>query len=161
MTTGPKHISGGNSSSLPLLLSGRMPAGVNNLRIGEAILQGGRDTFHSEPWRALDRDAFRLTGELLEVKVKPSVPIGTTGVATDHYGEMSVGGKRAVRESLDAAARLPLKVFFILGGPGYYQNHPFGHSGWPTLEDMLEMLDWDECVGMNEAFAARVVDDED
>jgi adenine deaminase len=89
------------------------------------------------------------------------LPLGTTGVATDHYGEMSVGGMQAVRESLDAAAALPLKVFFILGGPGYYQNHPFGHSGWPTLEDMLEMLEWDECIGMNEAFAARVVDDEE
>jgi adenine deaminase len=89
------------------------------------------------------------------------LPLGTTGVATDHYGEMSVGGKRAVRESLDAARQLPLKVFFILGGPGYYQNHPFGHSGWPTLDDMLEMLEWDECVGMNEAFAARIVDDEE
>jgi adenine deaminase len=89
------------------------------------------------------------------------VPRGTTAVATDHYGEMSVGGITAVRESLDAAARLPLKVFFLLGGPGYYQNHPFGHSGIPTLDDMLEMLDWDECVGLNEAFAARIVDDEE
>jgi adenine deaminase len=89
------------------------------------------------------------------------VPRGTTGVATDHYGEMSVGGKLAVRESLNAAAKLPLKVLFILGGPGYYQNYPFGHSGVPTLDDMLEMLEWDECIGMNEAFAARVVDDEE
>lgn len=83
-----RYVSGGNSSSLPLLLSGRMPAGINNLRIGEAILQGGRDTFHREPWRDLDRDAFRLTGELLEVKVKPSVPIGTTGV--DAFGKRPV-----------------------------------------------------------------------
>jgi arginase family enzyme len=65
-----------------------MPAGINNLRIGEAILQGGRDTFHYEPWRDLDRDAFRLTGELLEVKIKPSVPIGTTGV--DAFGKRPV-----------------------------------------------------------------------
>ena len=83
-----RYVSGGNSSSLPLLLSGRMPAGVNSLRIGEAILQGGRDTFHNEPWRALDRDAFRLTGELLEVKIKPSVPIGTMGV--DAFGKRPV-----------------------------------------------------------------------
>ena len=89
------------------------------------------------------------------------IPRGTTGVATDHYGEMSVAGIAAVRESLDAARRLPLKVFFVLGGPGYYQNHPFGHSGVPTLDDMLEMLGWDECVGLNEAFAARIVDDEE
>ena len=79
-----KWISGGNSSSLPLLLAGRMPKGVNNLRIGEAILQGGRDTFLEQPWQALDREAFQLSGELLEVKVKPSMPIGTMGV--DAFG---------------------------------------------------------------------------
>ncbi len=89
------------------------------------------------------------------------IPRGTTGVATDHYGELSVGGIKAVRESLDAAKTLPLKVFFLLGGPGYYQNHPFGHSGVPTLDDMLEMLAWEECVGLNEAFAARIVDNEE
>ena len=78
------HVSGGNSSSLPLLLAGRMPKGINHLRIGEAILQGGRDTFHDEPWAELDRDIFVLSGELLEVKKKPSVPIGTMGV--DAFG---------------------------------------------------------------------------
>jgi len=83
-----RYVSGGNSSSLPLLLAGKMPPGVNNLRIGEAILQGGRDTFHDEPWRELDRDAFLLTGELLEVKTKPSVPIGRMGV--DAFGKRPV-----------------------------------------------------------------------
>jgi ornithine racemase len=83
-----RTISGGNSSSLPLLLAGRMPAGINHLRIGEAILQGGRDTFLERPWAALDRDAFRLTGELLEVKVKPSVPIGIMGL--DAFGQKPV-----------------------------------------------------------------------
>ena len=78
------YVSGGNSSSLPLLLAGRMPKGINHLRIGEAILQGGRDTFHDQPWADLDRDIFRLSGELLEVKVKPSMPIGTMGV--DAFG---------------------------------------------------------------------------
>jgi ornithine racemase len=78
------YVSGGNSSSLPLLLAGRMPKGINHLRIGEAILQGGRDTFHDEPWAELDRDIFLLSGELLEVKVKPSMPIGTMGV--DAFG---------------------------------------------------------------------------
>ncbi len=80
-----KYVSGGNSSSLPLLLAGRMPPGINNLRIGEAILKGGRDTFLEAPWEALDRDAFHLTVELLEVKVKPSMPIGESGV--DAFGQ--------------------------------------------------------------------------
>jgi predicted amino acid racemase len=78
-------VSGGNSSSLPLLLAGRMPEGINNLRIGEAILQGGHDTFLEQPWSALDRDAFLLSGELLEVKIKPSLPIGKSG--RDAFGQ--------------------------------------------------------------------------
>jgi predicted amino acid racemase len=78
------YISGGNSSSLPLLLSGGMPKGINHLRIGEAILQGGRDTFLDKPREELDRDVFLLSGELLEVKTKPSMPIGVSGV--DAFG---------------------------------------------------------------------------
>lgn len=89
------YVSGGNSSSLPFLLSGQMPPGVNNLRIGEAILQGGRDTFFDEPWEELDRRAFTLTGSLVEVKVKPSVPIGETGV--DAFGGHPVFEDRGPR----------------------------------------------------------------
>lgn len=81
-------VSGGNSSSLPLLRAGGMPAGVNNLRIGEAILQGGRETFLTEPWEALDREVFELTGELLEVKTKPSMPIGQSGI--DAFGNVPI-----------------------------------------------------------------------
>jgi len=88
-------ISGGNSSSLPLLLAGKMPQGITQLRIGEAILQGGRDTFLDLPWEALDRDAFRLSGELLEVKVKPSLPIGTMGL--DAFGRKPVFEDRGDR----------------------------------------------------------------
>ena len=78
------YISGGNSSSLPLLLSGGMPKGINHLRIGEAILQGGRETFLDRPRDELDRDVFLLSGELLEVKTKPSMPIGISGI--DAFG---------------------------------------------------------------------------
>ena len=78
------YVSGGNSSSLPFMLEGRMPPGINNLRIGEAMLQGGRDTFFDRPWNELDRNAFVLEGELLEVKLKPSLPIGESGV--DAFG---------------------------------------------------------------------------
>src|SRR3989449_2667510 len=85
------------------------------------------------------------------------LPCGTTAICTDRYGEMVVGGRRAVRMVLDAARGLPLKVWFMLGTPGYYQNDPFGHSGWPSREEMLEMLDWPECHGMDDAFAAKIV----
>jgi predicted amino acid racemase len=78
------YVSGGNSGSLPLLLAGGMPPGINQLRIGEAMLQGGRDTFYDQPWTALDRSAFTLSAELLELKIKPSLPIGRAGV--DAFG---------------------------------------------------------------------------
>jgi predicted amino acid racemase len=68
-------ISGGNSSALPLVAEGRMPARINHLRIGEAILLG-RETVHREPWPGTHQDAFRLHAEVVECKTKPSVPVG-------------------------------------------------------------------------------------
>jgi adenine deaminase len=85
------------------------------------------------------------------------LPRGTTAICTDFYGEMVVGGVKAVRTCLDTAKGLPLKVWFVLGTPGYYQNIPFGHSGQPTREEMFEMLDWPECNGMDDAFASKIV----
>lgn len=82
------YVSGGASSSLPLLLAGRLPAGISNLRVGEAILQGGLETFRDEPWDALALDACRLSAELIEVKLKPSRPIGRSGY--DAFGNQPV-----------------------------------------------------------------------
>lgn len=68
-------ISGGNSSALPLVASGKMPARINHLRIGEAILLG-RETLHRRPWPGTSQDAFRLWAEVVECREKPSVPLG-------------------------------------------------------------------------------------
>ncbi len=76
-------ISGGNSSALPLVAEGGMPARVNHLRIGEAILLG-RETLYREPWPGTHQDAFRLHGEVIECKTKPSVPVGER--AEDAFG---------------------------------------------------------------------------
>lgn len=86
-----------------------------------------------------------------------ALPRGTTGLGADFYGEAVVGGMQAVRTCLDLARNLPLKVWFMLPTPGYYQNIPFGHSGRPTREDMFQMLDWPECFGMDDTFASKIV----
>ena len=65
-----------------------LPAGINNLRIGEAILQGGLETFRETPWEELQFDACRLTGDVIEVKLKPSLPIGESGY--DAFGNQPV-----------------------------------------------------------------------
>ena len=71
-------VSGGGTSSLLLVENNMIPVGVNQLRIGEGILLG-TDTTNSRkiPW--LYQDAFRLRAEVIEVKNKPSMPIGELG----------------------------------------------------------------------------------
>lgn len=78
-----KVISGGNSSSLFLLENGQMPAKINNLRIGEAIVLG-RETAYGEIISGAHEDAFILEAEIIELKVKDSVPTGTIGM--DAFG---------------------------------------------------------------------------
>jgi predicted amino acid racemase len=80
-------ISGGNSSSLPLLAQGKMPRGINNLRIGEAILLG-RETVNRSPWPGTSQKTFMLSAELIELKKKPSIPQGETG--QDAFGHTPV-----------------------------------------------------------------------
>ncbi|MEC9489070.1 MAG: alanine/ornithine racemase family PLP-dependent enzyme, partial [Halanaerobium sp.] len=71
-------ISGGNSSSLPLLLAGRIPEGINQLRIGETILIGN-NVNERKPFPGTYQDTFILEAEIVELKIKPSVPIGKRG----------------------------------------------------------------------------------
>ncbi|MBI9101472.1 MAG: alanine racemase [Spirochaetales bacterium] len=76
-------VSGGNSSAIPLLLKGKMPSRINNLRIGEAIMLG-RETAYGEALTGFSRNVFSLNAELIEIKTKPSLPIGDTGM--DAFG---------------------------------------------------------------------------
>ena len=71
-------LSGGNSANLPLLASGQMPAGINQLRIGEAIILG-RNVLDRSPWPGTRQDTVDLVAGVIEVQRKPSVPIGETG----------------------------------------------------------------------------------
>lgn len=78
------YISGGNSSALPLIAAGKMPRRINHVRIGEGILLG-RETLHRTAWPETSQDAFLLHAEVIELKEKPSVPIGPT--SADAFGE--------------------------------------------------------------------------
>ncbi|HWR44487.1 alanine/ornithine racemase family PLP-dependent enzyme [Sporomusa sp.] len=78
-------ISGGGTSSLLLVESHKVPAGVNQLRIGEGILLG-TDTTNNRKIPGLCDDAFLLKAEVIELKSKPSVPIGDIG--RDAFGNI-------------------------------------------------------------------------
>lgn len=66
------------------MAAGAMPKRVNHARIGEAILLG-RETTQRNPWPNTFQDAFILHTEVLELKTKPSVPLGLRG--EDAFGE--------------------------------------------------------------------------
>lgn len=89
-------VSGGNSSSIYLIESDKMPRigrmpkdekmpeGINNLRLGEAFLLGN-DTAYETEIPNTHHDAIKLQVQIVELKEKPSLPIGEVGV--DAFGE--------------------------------------------------------------------------
>ena len=88
-------VSGGGTSSLKLVKEGRIPYGVNQLRVGEGILLG-RDSTHNSmiPW--LNQDTFRLSAEIVEIKEKPSVPVGKVG--RDAFGNIPEFDDKGIRK---------------------------------------------------------------
>ena len=80
-----KYISGANSSGIPLLLEGGMPKEVNHFRIGETGLLGV-NVLNRESIKGMFQDAFILRAEIIELKEKPSVPIGNKG--QNAFGEI-------------------------------------------------------------------------
>lgn len=68
-------VSGGNSANLEWVFSGANTGRVNNLRLGESILLG-LDPLSRKPIGGLHTDAFKLIAEIIETKIKPSMPWG-------------------------------------------------------------------------------------
>lgn len=98
-----EYISGGNSSSIYLLSHGRMPDGINNLRLGESIVLG-RETAFGGQLEGFYDDVFIVKGEIVELKEKPSVPIGNIGM--DAFGKKpEFKDKGIVRRAIVAIGR--------------------------------------------------------
>lgn len=71
-------VCGGNSSGLPIMAEGKLPAGVNLYRVGEAIVLG-RNVIDRSPWHGTRQDTFIAVAEVIEAEIKPSIPIGDRG----------------------------------------------------------------------------------
>jgi predicted amino acid racemase len=80
-------ISGGNSSHLHLLKQDIKMPYINNLRIGEALVLG-RETAFGQPINEIYQDVFTLEADLIEVKLKPSMPEGKIGM--NAFGEIPI-----------------------------------------------------------------------
>ena len=86
-------ISGGNSSSIYLL--GKDDLKINNLRLGESLVIGKESAYGQQIEGTVD-DAFILEAEVIETKIKPSLPIGEIG--KDAFGKVPEFTDRGDRE---------------------------------------------------------------
>lgn len=78
-------ISGGNSSSIYLIWREDMPEKISNLRLGESFLLGN-DTAYGEEVPGTVHDAVLVEAQIIELKEKPSLPIGEVG--KDAFGQV-------------------------------------------------------------------------
>ena len=66
-------ISGGASSSIPLLLADGLTGRINNLRMGEAVFLGNIPVY-DKPFEGAETNNFILKAEIIELKEKPAEP---------------------------------------------------------------------------------------
>lgn len=88
-------ISGGASTSLPLVAKGMMPEGINHLRIGDALYISDLDECFDYKVFDDEDEAFTLEAEIIELEEKPSHPIGT--IAVDAFGNKKEYEDRGIR----------------------------------------------------------------
>lgn len=80
-----EFVSAGCSTVYSWLKSVNRVDGVNNVRLGDSFLLGGRD-LEEKGIPGLHYDAFTLVAAVIEAKVKPSVPWGEIGL--DAFGSI-------------------------------------------------------------------------
>ncbi len=96
-------VSGGTTVTIPLLLSGQLPAGVNHFRVGEALFFG-KNLFTGDTIEGMSDKVLELNARIIEISEKPMVPSGELGV--NPQGKVSEidsteMGKTAFRAILD------------------------------------------------------------
>jgi len=77
-------VSGGGTNLFDLILHGSLPPYINHIRIGEGLLMGV-DAVYKKQISDCFTDICVLTGEIIELKSKPSFPSGFT--AHNAFGE--------------------------------------------------------------------------
>lgn len=92
-----KYISGGATSSLMRVNDGDIPERINMLRCGEGILLArDLDVFYGYDMSYMHQDVYRLKAEVVEVKDKPTYPVGE--LAVDAFGKVPEYTDRGIRK---------------------------------------------------------------
>jgi len=109
-------VSGGNSANLDWAFSGEGMGRINNLRLGESIMLGC-EPLHRKPIEKLYTDAFSLVAEVIESKVKPSLPWGT--IAQTAFGLKSASTDRGdIAQAILALGHQDVDPGGLQGPPG-------------------------------------------
>lgn len=92
-----EFISGGATSSLPRILEDNMPSRINLLRVGEGILLAkDLQDLWGYDMSYMNKDAFVIRAEVIEVKDKPSHPVGK--IMFDAFGNTPEYEDRGIRK---------------------------------------------------------------
>ncbi|NUU99595.1 alanine/ornithine racemase family PLP-dependent enzyme [Marinitoga sp. 1154] len=114
-------ISGGNSAALPLIESGKLPEGINHFRLGESIICG-TDVTNNRNVPGNRQDTVILEAQIIELKEKPSVPVGEIGF--DAFGRKPVFEDKGKR----------LKAILAIG------EQDISPDGLIPLDEKIEVL---------------------
>ena len=92
-----EYISGGATSSLTRIIEGNLPARINMLRIGEGIILAiDLQEYWGYDMSYLYKDVFTLRAEVLEVRNKPTHPVGK--IMIDCFGKTPTYEDRGIRK---------------------------------------------------------------
>lgn len=92
-----EYISGGATSSLTTMIDGELPSRINMLRIGEGIILAiDLQEIWGYDMSYLYKDVFTLRAEVLEVRDKPTHPVGK--IMIDCFGKTPTYEDRGIRK---------------------------------------------------------------
>lgn len=92
-------VSGGNSSTIHLLGKEKLD-GINQIRLGEALIFG-TESVNGAQIEGTEPNPFTLEAEIIEIKEKPSVP--TEKIGRDAFGNIPTFVDRGIRKRMICA----------------------------------------------------------
>ncbi|MFT4559717.1 MAG: putative amino acid racemase [Planctomycetaceae bacterium] len=157
-------VSGGNSANLNWAFSGSDIGRINDLRLGEAILLGC-EPLHRQPIDGLFTDAITLVAEVIESKMKPSLPWGETGQnafgeepSNTNRGNISQSILAIGRQDVDPSGLCPPSEFQILGASSDHLIVDSGSVIVPVGTELAFQLNYSSLLStMTSPFVTKVV----
>lgn len=92
-----KLVSGGSSITLPLLGKGKIPLGVNHLRIGEAVFLG-TSPLNNKKFSNLSTNAFEFDANIVEFEKKEKMPDGIIGDGNVGHADLNSKSTEGIQE---------------------------------------------------------------